>query len=146
MLQSDPNKEIVFDPKEWVSFEGNSGPYLMYSYARTQSILTKAKEQGLSFSLDHLDLLNHESERDLMRHLYDFNQIVIYAGENYKPSSIATHLFFTCKAYNRFYTEVSVMKAETEELKGARLALLHAFGNTLKTGLQLLGITPPEKM
>lgn len=146
MLQADPSKDIVFDPKEWVSFEGNSGPYLMYSYARTQSILRKAQEQGLEGSLTHLDLLTHESERDLMRHLYDFNQIVVHACENYRPSTIANHLFFTCKAYNRFYTEVSVMKAETEELKLARLSLLKAFADTLKTGLYLLGITPPEKM
>ena len=146
MLQADPNKEIVFDPKEWVSFEGNSGPYLMYSYARTQSILRKATEQGLKGSLAHLDLLTHESERDLMRHLYDFNKITINACDNYRPSTIANHLFFTCKAYNRFYTEVSVMKAETEELRSARLSLLQAFGDTLKTGLYLLGITPPEKM
>ncbi len=146
MLQADPNKEIVFDPKEWVSFEGNSGPYLMYSYARTQSILRKATEQGLKGSLTHLDLLTHESERDLMRHLYDFNKITINACDNYRPSTIANHLFFTCKAYNRFYTEVSVMKAETEELRSARLSLLQAFGDTLKTGLYLLGITPPEKM
>lgn len=146
MLQADPNKEIVFDPKEWVSFEGNSGPYLMYSYARTQSILRKAQEQGLKGSLIHLDLLTHESERDLMRHLYDFNQVTITACENYRPSTIANHLFFTCKAYNRFYTEVSVMKAETEDLRAARLSLLQAFADTLKTGLYLLGITPPEKM
>lgn len=146
MLQADPNKEIVFDPKEWVSFEGNSGPYLMYSYARTQSILRKATEQGLKGSLDHLDLLTHESERDLMRHLYDFNKVTISACENYRPSTIANHLFFTCKAYNRFYTEVSVMKAETEELRAARLSLLTAFADTLKKGLYLLGITPPEKM
>jgi arginyl-tRNA synthetase len=146
MLQADPNKEIVFDPKEWVSFEGNSGPYLMYSYARTQSILRKADEQGIKGSLSHLDLLTHESERDLMRHLYDFNQVTIAACENYRPSTIANHLFFTCKAYNRFYTEVSVMKAETEDLRAARLSLLKAFADTLKTGLYLLGITPPEKM
>lgn len=146
MLQADPNKEIVFDPKEWVSFEGNSGPYLMYSYARTQSILRKATEQGLKGSLTHLDLLTHESERDLMRHLYDFNKMTIVACDNYRPSTIANHLFFTCKAYNRFYTEVSVMKAETEDLRAARLSLLQAFADTLKTGLYLLGITPPEKM
>lgn len=146
MLHADPNKEIVFDPKEWVSFEGNSGPYLMYSYARTQSIMRKADEMGLKGNLEHLDLLTHESERDLMRHLYDFNQVTISACENYRPSTLANHLFFTCKAYNRFYTEVSVMKAETEELRSARLSLLKAFADTLKTGLYLLGITPPEKM
>jgi arginyl-tRNA synthetase len=146
MLQADPNKEIVFDPKEWVSFEGNSGPYLMYSFARTQSIIAKAVEQGLSPSESHLELLSHESERDLMRSLYDFNQTAIYAAENYKPSTLANHLFFMCKAYNRFYTEVSVLKAESEELKGARLSLLVAFANSLKQGLYLLGITPPDKM
>lgn len=146
MLQADPNKEIVFDPKEWVSFEGNSGPYLMYSYARTQSILNKAREQGIELSLTRLELLTHESERELMRYLYDFNQTILYACENYKPSTIANHLFFTCKAYNRFYNEVSVMKAENDDLRAARLALLNAFANTLKAGLYLLGITPPEKM
>lgn len=146
MLQADPNKEIVFDPKEWVSFEGNSGPYLMYSYARTQSILRKAQELGLKSSTTHLELLVHDTERDLMRHLYDFNQVTIQACENYRPSTIANHLFFTCKAYNRFYTEVSVMKAETNELRDARLSLLEGFAATLKNGLYLLGITPPERM
>jgi arginyl-tRNA synthetase len=146
MLFADPNKEIVFDPKEWVSFEGNSGPYLMYSYARTMSIINKAKSENIFADTNHLNLLTHESERDLMRFIYEFNSTMIYACENYKPSSVATHLFFMCKAYNRFYTEVSVMKAETPELRGARLALLEAFSKTLFQGLNLLGITPPEKM
>jgi arginyl-tRNA synthetase len=146
MLQADPNKEIVFDPKEWVSFEGNSGPYLMYSYVRTKSILRKAADQGLKGSLSHLELLTHESERDLMRHLYDFNQVTIGACENYRPSSVANHLFFTCKAFNRFYTEVSVMKADSDDLRDARLSLIQAFSETLRVGLYLLGITPPEKM
>lgn len=146
MLQADPNKEIVFDPKEWVSFEGNSGPYLMYSYARTQSIITRAREQNIKSSFDHLHLLTHESEKDLMRTLYDFNQTALYATENYKPSTLSTHLYFMCKSYNRFYAELSVLKAETPELVSARLALLEAFSKTLKQGLFLLGITPPEKM
>jgi arginyl-tRNA synthetase len=146
MLQADPNKEIVFDPKEWVSFEGNSGPYLMYSYARTQSIIAKAQELNIKSSIEHLDLLNHDSEKELMRSLYDFNQTVLYATENYRPSTLATHLFFMCKSYNRFYAELSVLKAESHELVAARLALLQAFSRTLKQGLFLLGITPPEKM
>jgi arginyl-tRNA synthetase len=146
MLQADPNKEIVFDPKEWVSFEGNSGPYLMYSYARTQSIINKAREQNIHSSTTHLELLNHESEKELMRSLYDFNQTVLYATENYRPSTLTTHLFFMCKSYNRFYTELSVLKAENTDLIAARLALLEAFSKTLKQGLYLLGITPPERM
>jgi arginyl-tRNA synthetase len=146
MLQADPNKEIVFDPKEWVSFEGNSGPYLMYSYARTQSIINKAAAENIKAETSHLNLLTHESERELMRFIYDFNSTMIYACENYKPSTVANHLYFMCKAYNRFYVEVSVMKAETAELRGARLSLLVAFSKTLHQGLNLLGITPPDKM
>ncbi len=146
MLYADPNKEIVFDPKEWVSFEGNSGPYLMYSYARTQSIIQKGLTENIKPNSTHLHLLTHEAERDLMRYIYDFNSTMIYACENYKPSTVANYLFFMCKAYNRFYVEVSVLKAETLELKEARLALLTSFSLTLKNGLHLLGITPPEKM
>lgn len=146
MLTADPNKEIVFDPKEWVSFEGNSGPYLMYSYARTQSILTKCHEQNYFSNNDHLDSLTHESERELLRALYDFNKTALYAAESYKPSSMAHHLFSMCKSFNRFYVEVSVLKAENDQIRSARIALIESFALTLKTGLHLLGITPPEKM
>ncbi|MCK6595614.1 MAG: arginine--tRNA ligase [Bacteriovoracaceae bacterium] len=146
MLIADPNKEIVFDPKEWVSFEGNSGPYLMYSYARTQSILTKSQEQGYHSSTDHLGSLTHESERELLRALYDFNKTALYAAENYKPSTLAHHLFGMCKSFNRFYVEVSVLKAENDQVRSARIALIESFALTLKTGLHLLGITPPDKM
>lgn len=146
MIEADPNKEIVFDPKEWVSFEGNSGPYLMYSYARTQSILSRAEEQNISITNEYIDLLLHDSEKDLMRSIYDFNATVLFAAENYRPSTLATHLYFMCKSYNRFYVEVSVFKAETPELMKARLALLSAFALTLKEGLRLLGIIPPDRM
>lgn len=146
MLIADPNKEIVFDPKEWVSFEGNSGPYLMYSYARTQSILTKCQEQSYFSSTEHLNTLTHESERELLRALYDFNKTALYAAENYKPSTLAHHLFGMCKSFNRFYVEVSVLKAENDQVRSARIALIESFALTLKTGLHLLGITPPDKM
>lgn len=146
MLIADPNKEIVFDPKEWVSFEGNSGPYLMYSYARTQSILTKCLEQSYFSSTEHLNTLTHESERELLRALYDFNKTALYAAENYKPSTLAHHLFGMCKSFNRFYVEVSVLKAENDQVRSARIALIESFALTLKTGLHLLGITPPDKM
>ncbi len=146
MLSADPNKEIVFDPKEWVSFEGNSGPYLMYSFARTQSILSKCHEQNYFSNINHLETLTHETERELLRALYDFNKTVMYSALNYKPSSLAHHLYSMCKSFNRFYVEVSVLKAETDELRSARIALIESFAATLKNGLYLLGITPPNKM
>jgi arginyl-tRNA synthetase len=146
MVSTDPAKEIVFNLEDWLSFEGNSGPYLMYSYTRTKSILRKAGEQGFTASSDHPDLLREASEHELMRYIYDINNVVTAACENYKPSSVAAHLFYMCKSFNRFYADVSVLKAESAELRSARLALIQAFALTLETGLSLLGIIAPERM
>jgi arginyl-tRNA synthetase len=146
MLCSDPVKTIVFDIKDWLSFEGNTGPYLMYSYSRTQSILRKATEKGLQPSFERLPALQSEEERDLLRHLYDFNASALTAAEEYKPSHLASHLFNTCKSFNRFYTQHQVLHADSRETAEARLALVAGFGQILKTGLSLLGMTPPERM
>lgn len=146
MICTDPTKEIVFNLEDWISFEGNSGPYLMYSYTRTRSILRKATEQGHQPAATGLDLLVHAAEADVLRHLYDYDQIVAAACEGCKPSLLANHLFHLCKVFNRFYAEVPVLKAESEALRTARLALIDAFSHTLKDGLALLGITPPERM
>jgi arginyl-tRNA synthetase len=146
MISTDPKSEIVFDLKDWLSFEGNSGPYLMYSYARTRSILRKAAEQGFAPGLGGVGLLDQASEHELLRFLYDFNEVVANATEQYKPSLLATHLFYTCKAFNRFYADVPVLKADNAALRDARLALIEAFARTLKQGLALLGMTPPERM
>jgi arginyl-tRNA synthetase len=146
MICSDPVKEIVFDFKDWLSFDGNTGPYLMYSYARTRSILRKAHDQGFAPDLTRPGSLGAPEERELLRYLNDFNPAVLQAMEMKKPSILAHHLFDTCKVYNRFLAQLSVLKAATDEQRGARLALLEAFSTTLKTGLGLLGIQPPERM
>lgn len=146
MLSTEPVKNIVFKLEDWVSFEGDTGPYLMYSYARTRSILKKAAAENLKPSTADLMLLKASEEAELVRLLYDFNHVVAQACDQYKPSLIAHHLFSTCKSFNRFYANVSVLKAETPQLVSARLALVDAFSQTLKTGLDLLGITPPERM
>jgi arginyl-tRNA synthetase len=146
MLCSDPVREIVFDLNDWLAFDGSSGPYLMYAYTRTQSIIKKAKEAGYEPNADTPELLTAVSERELMRAIYDFNETVSAACEGYKPSVLVTHLFNMCKSFNRFYADVSVIKAESDALRSSRLALVAAFGNTLKQGLDLIGITPPERM
>jgi len=147
MIATDPVKEIVFNLEDWLSFEGNSGPYLMYSYTRTRSILRKASEQGLTPDVaGAADHLREASEHELLRYLFDFNQTVISACEHCKPSMLATHLFYMCKSFNRFYVDAPILKAATPELARSRLALTSAFGDTLKHGLALLGITPPERM
>ncbi len=146
MICSDPVKDIVFDLQDWLSFEGNTGPYLMYSYARTQSILRKAQEQNLSPSESDLTELRTPEERELLRFLNDLNPVILASCEQNKPSLLCHHLFDMCKVYNRLLANNSVLRAETEQLRGARLALLDAFSHALKAGLALLGIVPPERM
>ena len=146
MLANDPAKEIVFDPEAWVSFEGNTGPYLMYAYARAISILSKAKCENFNADLSNLDLLTLETERGLLRDIYNFNNVILNACKLYKPSLIANYLYELSKSFNRFYKVAPIIKIDSEKLRGARLALIEAFAATSRTGLYLLGITPPEKM
>ena len=146
MLASDPNKDIVFDIEAWTSFEGNTGPYLMYTYARTRSLLIKCREQGIQRSYGHFDRITHPHAHELLRFLYDFNDAVSSSAEHYKPSILANALYNMCKAFNRFYAEVPILKAASQEEQGALTSLLEAFSLTLKKGLELLGIGAPERM
>ena len=108
-------------------------PVLVFCYANSADKL-------------HLDLLKEESESELLRFIYDFNEVVFQSCSTYKPSVLCHYLFYMCKAFNRFYAEHSVLKAEGEKLQRARLALVSALSQTLKQGLFLLGITPPDRM
>jgi len=151
MLHADPTREIVFDIKDWLSFEGNTGPYLMYSYARTMSIIRKAEDSGpkpwtAQEAASAKFNLTAASEQELLRFVYDFNTVVQDATEQCRPSHLTTHLYYMCKAFNRFYSDVPVLKAESEEIIRMRLSLILAFALTLKQGLALVGITPPERM
>lgn len=144
MLSTDPVKDIVFNLQEWLSFEGNSGPYLMYSYARSASILAKANPSAKQ-KVD-LSLLGEDAEVELIRYLQDFNDVVLSAVKAYKPSTLTNYLFDLCKAFNRFYYNVPVLKADSKELMQARLALTEAFGTILEKGLNLIGIKAVKKM
>lgn len=146
MLATDPAKEIVFDAASWTSFEGNSGTYLCYSYARSLSILKKCADAGYKEHLGNYELLNHETEHELLRFLHDFNLIVKMSVEQYKPSLLCTHLYNMCRAFNRFYANVSVLNAKDDREKQIRMSLILAFARVLEKGLELLGIAPPEKM
>ena len=155
MVGTDPAKNVVFNVDDWVSFDGDSGPYMMYSYARIKSILRKAVEGGFVDQNDvdacngkrsDFSLLTDKEESQLLLHLYDFPKTVVAACEQYKPSLLAHFLFQSCQNFNRMYAKLSVLKAETAELRLARLSLLVAFSNILKEGLDLLGIEPPERM
>jgi arginyl-tRNA synthetase len=142
MLRQDTNKKIVFDMNEWLKIDGESGPFIQYSYARINSLRKKFEMK------DHLDgkLLSHPSEIKLMQHLMNFNTVVVNATENYKPSALCTYLYETAKKFNVFYHDCSIGNAESEQLRQDRLALSAATGLILKEGLQLLGIPVPDRM
>lgn len=146
MLATDPVKDVVFSMKDWLSFEGNSGPYLMYTYARTCSIADKAKEISILPSLAGFETLEGDEVRDLVKYMHDFNRVVVGSAEQYKPSVLCHFLYDACKSFNRFYAHHSIIKADTAEQGRDRLALVLAFSNVLHHGLNLLGITPPERM
>lgn len=144
MLRQDTNKKIVFDMNEWLKLDGESGPFVQYSYARINSVLKKfSTNEVKSFKGE---LLTDPSELKLMQHLMNFNTIVLSAAQNYKPALICTYLYETAKKFNVFYHECPIGKAENEELKNSRLALATATARILKQGLSLLGIPVPERM
>ena len=141
MLAQDPAGKIVFDWEQWASFEGNTGPYLMYAYARTQSMIEKAG----TLSTADLTILTDPLEKNLARFILDLDQAIESACEKYKPSILCHHLFGMAKAFNRFYAECPVL-SEEKNLTSARVQLVRAFSERLKLGLNLLGISTPEKM
>lgn len=144
MLRMDSNKKIVFDMKEWLRIDGESGPFIQYSHARIESLLRKLEYQS-SEKVDW-SLLSTVYEHRLIQHLMHFQNTVMLAAEGYKPSAVCTYLYETAKKFNLFYHECPIAGASSPELRNARLALSAATGAILRQGLGLLGIPAPERM
>ena len=148
-VKSGRERDIVFSWEEMLDFEGDTAPYLIYTYARTKSILRKALEQGIKPSAagnDSLKLLNSDEEYQLVRSLNDFPGSIVKAMNSNEPFMISRQISTCARNFNRFYNNSSILGADTQELKEARLALCEALCNTLKAGLDLLGIGVVERM
>ncbi len=148
-VKSGRERDIVFSWEEMLDFEGDTAPYLIYTYARTKSILRKAAEQGIKPcdpSSDKLKLLTSDEEYQLVRSLSDFPEAIIKAMNSNEPFMISRQISLCARNFNRFYNNSSILGADTEELKEARLALCEALANTIKNGLDLLGIGVVERM
>ena len=139
MLKQDLNKSIIFDKKESLSFEGNSGPYLLYSYARANSILKKVKSKKVKKSSPTIS----DSEKSLISHLANFEDIVINARNNYSPNLIANYSYELCQKFNEFYHNSQVIGSDNESF---RLELVRSFMIVLQNSLSLLGIKTIDKM
>lgn len=140
LLRVDPRKRMMFDPAESVSLNGDTGPFVQYTYARCKAVLRKAGDYSIS---DQVLLV--EKERQLLRNLMEFRNIVSSAAEEMNPAAIANYCIDIAKTYNQFYHDNQILKAEDAE-KGFRLALTALTAETLKTAMGLLGIKVPERM
>jgi arginyl-tRNA synthetase len=142
LLRVDPKKKMIFNPEESIDFHGFTGPFVQYTYARIKSILRK--EPVTVHELEAGNLL--PLERALLVLLEQFDTIISQAAKELNPSVLAIYVFNLAKAFNSFYTAHSIANAETPEKKQLRLQLSLMVSNTLKTGMQLLGIDVPERM
>jgi len=141
LVRVDIFKNMVFDPKESVSFEGDTGPYLLYSYARANSILKKTKNKKNDFQIDKVE----KSEFELIKKINEFQNVVKESYEKYNPSLVAHYSYGLAQLFNEFYHACSVIDAE-KNCKEFRIALVEAFKITLKNSLNLLGIDVLEEM
>lgn len=147
ILKVDARKNMTFNPKESIDFNGNTGPFIQYTYARIQSVLRKAAEAGIVIpEAIPAGLELSTKEEGLIQMLADFKSVVKQAGSDYNPSIIANYAYDLVKEYNQFYHDFSILREENEALKIFRLALSANVGKIVKTAMGLLGIEVPERM
>ncbi len=147
ILKVDARKNMTFNPKESIDFNGNTGPFIQYTYARIMSVLRKAKESGINITGKlNGELAISEKEEGLIQMLSDFAQVVRQAGEDYSPSGIANYCYDLVKEYNQFYHDFSILREENEDLKIFRLELSANVAKVIRLGMGLLGIEVPERM
>jgi arginyl-tRNA synthetase len=147
ILKVDPRKNMTFNPKESIDFNGNTGPFIQYTHARIKSVLRKAAEQNILLVADAgaaPDL--SEKEVSLVQMLAAFPGMVQEAGEEYSPAIIANYVYDLAKEYNQFYHDFSILREENEQLRAFRLTLSRDIARVIKTGMGLLGIEVPERM
>lgn len=146
ILKVDPRKRILFNPEESVDFQGNTGPFIQYTYARIQSILRKAAEDKNNTSTAEGSLALHEKEKELIKILQQFPDTVQLAAQNYSPALIANYTYDLVKEFNSFYQNVPIFNAEHKAEVAFRVALCSAVGEVIKTAFSLLGIEVPNRM
>ncbi|MEZ7914474.1 arginine--tRNA ligase [Macellibacteroides fermentans] len=147
ILKVDPRKNMTFNPKESIDFNGNTGPFIQYTYARICSVLRKAAEQGITLPNQlAANIALSEKEEGLIQLISDFESVVKDAGNEYSPAIIANYVYDLVKEYNQFYHDFSILREENEDVKVFRLVLSANVAKVVKKGMSLLGIEVPERM
>ncbi|MEN8227219.1 MAG: arginine--tRNA ligase [Bacteroidota bacterium] len=143
ILKVDPKKNMTFDPRESVDFNGNTGPFIQYTYARIRSVMRKGGEE---IPRSTGDTPMNVKEVSLIRMLYDYPEIINESSRTMNPSLVANYLYDLAKEFNQFYHDYSILSADNQEQVGLRLRIVEAIGQIVKSGMDLLGIEVPERM
>ena len=147
ILKVDARKNMLFNPAESIDFNGNTGPFIQYTYARIRSILRKAAEQGINIPASLAeDMPLNQKETELIQKMDEFGAAVKQAGKDYSPSGIANYCYELTKDFNQFYHDYSILNAENDNEKVVRLVIAKNVAKTIKNGMALLGIEVPERM
>ena len=147
ILKVDARKNMTFNPKESIDFNGNTGPFIQYTYARIRSVLRKAAEAGIAIPAQlHTGIEPSTKEEGLIQMLADFSGVVKQAGEDYSPSVVANYCYDVVKEYNQFYHDFSILRETDAAVREFRLALSREVGKVVRLGMGLLGIEVPERM
>jgi arginyl-tRNA synthetase len=142
ILKVDPKKNMTFDPRESVDFNGNTGPFIQYTFARIMSVLRKG--EGIDRSAGVLDM--NDKELALIRMMYEFPEIIRESADTLNPSLIANFLYELAKEFNQFYHEYSILSAEDPGQVSMRLLIVEVIGKVIESGMEMLGIEVPERM
>ncbi len=145
ILKVDPKKTILFNPKESIDFNGNTGPFIRYTHARIRSLLKKAVEQNINIELDTNTEIT-EKEKSLIKNIYNFASVIEEAAKRHSPALLANYCYEMAKEYNQFYHDIKILTEENEEKRAFRLVLSEKVAQVLKNAFNLLGIDVPERM
>ena len=146
LLKVDPRKNMTFNPKESIDFNGNTGPFIQYTYARIRSVLRKAAEGGELTLAEYRTVVPNEKEIALIQRLADYPSVVAEAGRGYSPALIANYAYTLVKEYNQFYHDYSILREEDRAVRRLRLVLSDNVARVVKSAMALLGISVPERM
>jgi len=144
LLKVEPKKRLLFDPNESIDFQGHTGPFIQYTYARINSVLNKGMFTATTEI--KMPLIFKESELDLIQTLDRFPEKVEASAKEFSPAQVANYIYELAKLYNKFYHEESILKAEDISIKNFRLELSRITASTIARGMKLLGIDVPERM
>ncbi|MDP4266092.1 MAG: arginine--tRNA ligase [Bacteroidota bacterium] len=146
ILKVDPKKKMLFNPQESIELNGNTGPFIQYTYARIKSLLKKASENGISWNKESAITEINQEEKDILKLLHEYPVVIKESGETYNPALIANYIYELVKSYNHFYQEIPVIKELNYDIACYRLKLSELTGRVIRSAMSLLGIDLPERM